>query len=174
MRDRPQAEQDLASFSSDLALVFEPIHLVEFEVLHALPQTVHAVFRHDSPLARKEVLRLRDCLGQKLVLPSAPYGVRNLLEMGAKRIGLALNPALETESFELIRHYVAHEQAVGFQIPIGLNASAGDMIAFRPLLERDVPAGQLLLGQMKGRALPVASARFSNQLMAALAELVVP
>jgi hypothetical protein len=94
-------------------MVFEPIHLVEFEVLHALPQTVHAVFRYDSPLAHKDVLRLRDCLGQKLVLPSAAYGVRNLLEMRAKRIGLALNPALETEPFELIRHYVEHEQAVG-------------------------------------------------------------
>ena len=45
IRDRAQAEQDLASVSSDLALVFEPIHLVDFEVLFALPQNVQAVFR---------------------------------------------------------------------------------------------------------------------------------
>jgi hypothetical protein len=48
VRDRAQAERDLASFSSDLALVFEPIHMVEFEVLHALPQAVHAVFQSGS------------------------------------------------------------------------------------------------------------------------------
>ena len=38
VRDRAQAERDLASYSSDLALVFEPMHLVEFDVLYALPQ----------------------------------------------------------------------------------------------------------------------------------------
>ncbi len=35
---------------------------------------------------------------------------------------------------------------------------------FRPVSERDIPAGNLILGQMRGRALPVASARFAMQL----------
>ncbi len=171
VRDRAQAERDLATFSSDLALVFEPVHLVDFDVLHALSQSVHAVFRKDSPLADKESLRLRDCLRHRLVLPSAPYGVRHLLELAAKRKGTSLSPAVETESFEMIRHYVTHESAVGFQIPIGLNENLQGAITHRPLDEKDVPAGQLLLGQMKGRILPVASARFANQLMTALADL---
>ncbi len=169
VRDRAQAERDLATFSSDLALVFEPVHLVEFEVLFALPQPVNAVFRSDSPMARKDSLRLRDCLSHKLALPSAAYGVRHLLELGAKRAGHVLKAAVETESFELIRHYVEHENTVGFQIPIGLNSTRQGAIAYRPVQERDVPAGHLFLGQMKGRTLPVASARFSQQLMAALA-----
>ncbi len=37
VRDRAQAEQELAAYSSDLALVFEPIYLVDFEVVHADP-----------------------------------------------------------------------------------------------------------------------------------------
>lgn len=170
VRDRAEAERDLASFNSDLALVFEPVHMVEFEVLHAHPQPVHAVFRHDSPLADKPVLRLRDCLNEKLVLPAAAYGVRHLLELSAKRMGRMLTPAVETESFELIRHYVTHENAVGFQIPIGLDVARQGTIEHRPLAERDVPFGRLLLGQMKGRALPVAPAKFVQQLVAALAE----
>jgi len=174
VRDRAQAERDLASFSSDLALVFEPIHMVEFEVLHALPQAVHAVFPSGSPMAAKSTLRLRECLTHKLILPSAAYGVRHLLELGATRIGRTLSPAVETESFELIRHYAAHEDAVGFQIPIGLNVAQQDTIAHRPLSEQDVPFGRLLLGQMKGRALPVASAKFGQQLVAALSQLTAP
>ncbi|MCR9126448.1 MAG: LysR family transcriptional regulator [Rhodobacteraceae bacterium] len=170
VRDRAQAERDLAAFSSDLALVFEPVHLVEFEVLFAMPQQVHAVFSRGSPLADKTELRLSDCLRHKLVLPSAAYGVRHLLELAAMRRGQTLTPALETESFELIRHYVTREQAVGFQIPIGLNASAQSGIAHRPLSDRDMPPGRLLLGQMKGRTLPVASAKFAQQLTAAMAE----
>jgi len=173
VRDRAQAERDLASYSSDLALVFEPVHLVEFDVLYSLPQTVHAVFRHDSPLATKPTLRLRDCLTHKLVLPAAAYGVRHLLELGVKSIGRTLTPTIETESFELIRHYVTQEEAVGFQIPIGLKAQAQSEILHRPLAERDIPPGRLLLGQMKGRALPVASSKFGQQLVAALETLAV-
>ena len=170
VRDRAQAEQDLASYSSDLALVFEPVHMVEFEVLFALPQAVHAVFRHDGPLARKSAMRLRDCLDHKLVLPAASYGVRHLLELGATRSGRTLTPAIETESFELIRHYVMQENAVGFQIPIGLSTSKQDTIAHRALSAKDVPFGQLLLGQMKGRTLPVASSKFGQQLVSALSQ----
>ncbi|MEO1292910.1 MAG: LysR family transcriptional regulator [Pseudomonadota bacterium] len=169
VRDRSQAERDLASFSSDLALVFEPVHLVEFEVLYALIQPVHAVFRRDGPIARKSPLRLRDCLEQYLVLPAKAYGVRHLLERAAARRGRTLNAAVESDSFELIRHYVLHENAVGFQIPIGLKLSDDDVLMHRAISSRDVTSGQLLLGQMKGRALPVASAKFAQQLASALA-----
>src|SRR6056297_1108020 len=51
VRDREQAEQDLAAFACDLALVFEPVHLVDFDVLHSVPQKVCAVLAPDHPLA---------------------------------------------------------------------------------------------------------------------------
>ncbi|MEH6647542.1 LysR family transcriptional regulator [Sulfitobacter sp.] len=171
VRDRAQAEQDLASFRSDLALVFEPVHLVDFEVLFALPQPIHAVFRSDSALSRKTELRLHDCLSRKLVLPAQAYGVRHLMETAATRKRQTLTPIVETESFELIRHYVTREDAVGFQIPIGLSTREQGAIAHLPISEKDIPVGRLLLGQMKGRALPVASAKFSQQLVSALAQL---
>lgn len=171
VRDRAQAERDLASYSSDLALVFEPVHLVEFDVLYALPQRVHAVYPAGSPLGDTPALRLRDCLNHRLVLPTAAYGVRNLLELAATSIGRTLTPTVETESFDLIRHYVTQENTVGFQIPIGLKPPQEAGFGHRPLAERDVRPGQLLLGQMKGRALPVASARFGQQLVASLEAL---
>lgn len=172
VRDRVQAERDLITYHSDLALVFEPVHMVDFDVLYDLPQQVHAVFRDSSPLAQESVLRLRDCLRSAVVVPSAPYGVRHLLDIGAARRGLALNPVLETESFELIRHYVMEEDAVGFQIPIGLNPHRQGGLAHRPISEVDVPHGRLLLGQMRGRPLPVAPAKFASQLEAHLEALV--
>ncbi|PWR02695.1 hypothetical protein DKT77_10995 [Meridianimarinicoccus roseus] len=166
VRDREQAEQDLAGFASDLALVFEPVHLVDFEVLHAVPQPVCAVLAEGHPLAHKAELRLRDCLDQPHTAPSLQYGVRALLDAAAKRTGRRVAPVLETESFELIRHYVLHEALVGFQIGIGLEPGHG--IVARPIATRDVPPGHLLLGQMKGRALPVASARFAQQIATSL------
>lgn len=168
VRDRQQAERDLSNFESDLALVFEPVHMVDFEVIQAIPQPVHAVFQADHALSQTRELRLRQCLEWPCVLPASNYGVRNLLEIGAKKILRTLTPALETESFELIRHYILHNDSVGFQIPIGLNNSPGDKTAHRPIASRDVPVGQLYLGQKKGRMLPVASSRFAAQLYSAM------
>lgn len=173
VRDRVQAERDLTTYHSDLALVFEPVHMVDFEVLYELPQQVHAVFRADSPLAAKREVRLRDCLQGRYVLPSASYGVRHLLNIGAARRRIVLDPVVETESFELIRHYVIEEDTIGFQIPIGLSDHRQNGLAHRPIAEKDVPAGRLLLGQMRGRALPVAPAKFARQLEAQLEQRLV-
>ncbi|MCB1479657.1 MAG: LysR family transcriptional regulator [Rhodobiaceae bacterium] len=163
VRDRTEAEQELASYASDLALVFEPVYLVDFEVIHVIPQEVHVVMAADHPLAKKKEIRLRDCLDTPHVAPSAQYGVRYLLDFAARRSSRRVSPVVETESFELIRHYVLHEKLIGFQIPIGLKSSEAGIV-HRPVSSRDLSPGSLILGQMRGRTLPVASARFAMQL----------
>ena len=174
VRDRAQAEQELASYASDLALVFEPVYLVDFEVIHVVAQAVNVVMRHDHPLAKKEEIRLRDCLDTAHVAPSVKYGVRHLMDFAARRSSRRVSPVVETESFEMIRHYVLHENVIGFQIPIGLRDRGDGALVFRPISERDLPAGNLILGQMRGRTLPVASARFAMQLAAALKDYMDP
>jgi hypothetical protein len=64
-----------------------------------------------------------------------------------------------------------HENVIGFQIPIGLKAPADGSVLFRPISERDLPPGNLILGQMRGRTLPVSSARFAMQLASALRDI---
>lgn len=168
VRDRSRAEAELAAFKCDLALVFEPVVMVDFEVIAHCPQPVCAVMAEDHPLAQKPDLRLRDCLNHPHIAPSAEYGVRSLLDAAAKGIGRQVTPVVETESFELIRHYVQTERTIGFQIPIGLNVQRQPGLVFRAISERDVVPGVLLLGQQRGRSLPVASFRFAVQLGKAL------
>ncbi|MBE2212841.1 MAG: LysR family transcriptional regulator, partial [Opitutaceae bacterium] len=156
------------SYSSDLALVFEPVYLVDFQVIETIPQAVNVVMRADHPLTARPELRLRDCLDEPHIAPSAKYGVRHLLDFAARRGSRRVAPVVETESFDLIRHYVLHEMVIGFQIPIGLHGFGDPQLVFRPVSERDLPPGNLILGQMRGRTLPVASARFAMQLAGAL------
>lgn len=168
VRDREAAERDLSTFRSDLALVFEPVLLVDFEVLMSVQQTIHVLMRDDHPLAKQSVLRLRDCLDHPHVVPSQQYGVRHLLDAAAARGTRAIAPVVEADSFDFMRHYVFHENAIAFQIPIGLRFGPGSGMVALPLTNRDVPSGNLLLGQMRGRTLPVASARFAQSLRLAL------
>ncbi|MBE9640213.1 LysR family transcriptional regulator [Salipiger mangrovisoli] len=174
IRDRAQAEHELSTFATDLALVFEPVHLVDFEVIQATEQPVCAVLSETHPLAGREELRLRDCLAERHIIPSPEYGVRHLLEQATHGRSLSLRPVVEADSFELMRQYALYEQIIGFQIPIGIPAVSGSGLVVRPIHRDDIEPGLLLLGQMRGRTLPVASAKFAQQIARALQADPVP
>lgn len=168
VRDRSQAERDLSDYNSDLALVFEPILMVDFELIMTKPQHVCAVFSADHPLAAQETVRLKDCLDHPHVLPANAYAVRHLLEVATTDTSRRLAPIAESDSFEFMLHYVRHEAAVCFQFPVGLLGAESAGLVVRPLAAEEVSPGFLWLGQLKGRTLPVASALFARQLHQAL------
>jgi len=169
VRDRVEAERELSEFASDIALVFEPITMVDFEVVHTIAQPIHAVMHADHPLAENAEIRLRDAMRFPHVAPSEKYAVRVLLETAVRRSsGIELDPLIESESFDFMRHYGVWEDMISFQFPIGLDVTREAGLVTRPLSIRDVAPGNLLLGQLRGRTLPVASARFMRQLMTAL------
>ncbi|QEW18224.1 HTH-type transcriptional activator CmpR [Marinibacterium anthonyi] len=168
-RDRVAAEHDLSTFQSDIALVFEPRHLVDFEVALQIRQPIYVLMREDNPLARRPDLRLRDCLDQKYVAPSERYGVRVLLDAAIRKSAYRrIEPVVEAESFDFMRHYVLQENAIAFQFPIGIDMTGARGYVARPVSPRDVEPGNLFLGQLRGRILPVASGRFLQQLATAL------
>jgi len=168
VRDRRAAEIDLSEFNSDLALVFEPVQMVDFEVLCHLPQVIHALMRRDHPLATKAELRLRDCIDVPHILPAPEFGVRALIDIALSGSTRRAQPSVESGSFDFMRHYVLHENVLAFQIPIGLRPREESGLVARPISTRDIPAGALILGQRRGRSLPVASAKFAQDLIASL------
>lgn len=170
LRDREAAEQALADHTADIAIVFEPVRMAAFHTLLRVRQPVHAVMTSDHPLASRKTLRLSECMSYPIALPTTPYGVRHLLEIAVRSASLRLDPVIESDSFEFLRNQAVAEDIISFQIPIGLSESVygGKMVSV-PLDGRDVAAGVLYMGQLKGRTLPVASARFAAQLSSAFA-----
>lgn len=166
LRDREAAEQSLADSSADIALVFEPVRLIEFQILLTVRQPVHVVMRDNHPLSKENKLRLRDCMDFPLALPTEQFGVRHLLELAFRKASIKINPVVESDNFEFLRRHVLAENILTFQIPIGLpGASQTQGLASRPIDERDVPPGALYVGQLRGRTLPVAAARFAHQML---------
>ena len=165
-RDRVAAERELAEFASDLVLVFEPLTMVDFEVIHASTQPIHVVMRADHPLAQDDQVRLGDALQVPHVAPSDKYAVRVLMDHAVRRLSSAkINPLIESDSYDFMRHYGTNEDLISFQFPIGLSLTPETGLVSRPLSERDVAPGNLFLGQLRGRTLPVASARFVRELV---------
>jgi DNA-binding transcriptional LysR family regulator len=167
LRDRASAEQALVDFSADLVLVFEPIRMLEFQNLLNIRQPLHAVMAAEHPLANQEAVRLRECLRYPVALPTANFGVRHLLEAAVRRTSLRLDPVVISDSFEFLRSHAIAENIIAFQIPIGLPTPSEHLGVVSRLVDtRDVPPGLLYFGQLRGRALPVAAARFAQQMMA--------
>jgi DNA-binding transcriptional LysR family regulator len=170
LRDRDAAEQALTDHSADIALVLEPVRFASFHTLMTVSQPVCAVMAEDHPLTARETLRLRDCVGWPIGLPSATYGVRHLIDAALMRASFQLQPVIESDSFEFLRRYPQAEHLVSFQIPIGLPPQGVDGLQHRPIDARDVVPGVLFLGQLRGRILPVAAAKFADQIARALTE----
>ena len=166
LRDRTAAEQALVDFSADLVLVFEPVRMLKFQTLLNIRQPLHAVLATDHPLAKQQTVRLRECLEYPVALPTAEFGVRHLLESAVRRTSLNLSPAVVSDSFEFLRSHAVTENIITFQIPIGLPSLDEKSKYVSPLVDiRDVPPGLLYFGQLRGRTLPVAAARFAQQMM---------
>ncbi len=173
LRDRLAAEAALVDYTADIALVFEPVRMSEFQTLIAVRQPVCGVMAKTHPLAKRGMLRLRECCDFPLGLPAAPYGVRHLLEIAQMRSSYSLRPVLESDSFEFLCKYPSAENLIAFQILIGLPADPDARefpLCHRKISETDVPPGLLYLGQLRGRTLPVAAAKFADQLARTLAE----
>ncbi|MBU2869581.1 LysR family transcriptional regulator [Colwellia sp. E2M01] len=165
-RDRGLAEESLRDMSADLAVVFEPQSLADFQILSISRQPTYALVSKDHPLVSKSKIKFSDCLQYPLALPTGQYGLRRILNKKADSLGLKLEPMIESDSFEFLRHSTRFGEYISFQIEIGLPKHLDVMnLKAIPIDERDVPAGILYLAQLKGRTLPVAAAKFSQQLI---------
>ncbi|MFH6787218.1 MULTISPECIES: LysR family transcriptional regulator [Methylobacterium] len=165
-----QALRALDDYAVDLALIFRTTATTGLRILASAEQRLMALMRAGHPLAGTGSLRLRDCTAYPLALPDRSYGGRELLERAVAHGSVRLAPVVESNSFEFLRAYVRLDDAITFQIEIGAPASlcARDGLVARPVDARDVPPARVAMGQLPGRALSVAAAKFAEQLSARL------
>lgn len=166
VRDHREAQQLLANYEVDLAIVFQPSLMREFQVISAIEQKLVAIMAETHPLAAKTSLRLRECLDFPLVLPDQSIGGRQLLDEAIATSSARLEPVIESGSFEFLRNCVRFENAITFQIAVGAPDPTHEALGLvsRQIDARDVRPGKLVMGQLRGRALPVASAKFADEL----------
>jgi DNA-binding transcriptional LysR family regulator len=160
--DHENAMASLAAYDVDLVLVFRPPFLPSFQPLMSLQQRLVALMRSDHPLASRNKIRLRDCAAYPVALAERSIGGRQLLEEALTRTNQRFQVVTESNSFEFLRGLVLRDDVVSFQIEIG--ATPGEGLAVREIDDRDVPRADLVLGQLRGRNLPLPAAKFAEQL----------
>ena len=173
-----EAEARLFSLDADIALIFAPIRAAHVHVAATLRQQIHCVMPAGHRLAGRDTIRIRDLSGERVVLPTAQSGVRQLLDTAFLRRSVEPDVILESDSFEFMQNFLHFEPALFFQIPIAIKsgqavggADAADFderLVSRPVDMADVAAGTLHICHLKGRVLPVAAAKFLDDIITGL------
>jgi len=130
-------------------------------------QVLHVIMRRDHPLAKTQVVRLRDALQYPLALPKQAFAGRQMLDLAMAQSSVPRQILVESDSSEFLKNIVSRSQAIMVQIPIGAPTDPDGVMVSRPLDSRDVPPCMLSVSQLRGRALSVAAARFQDQIMRA-------
>ncbi|GAA0754840.1 LysR family transcriptional regulator [Ideonella azotifigens] len=163
--DHANAMRLMLAYEADLILVFRPSHAAELQPLMSIGQGMVAVMARDHPLASKPKLRVRDCLMYDLALPDPSYSGRELIDQVLARGSMQPNPVIESNSFDLLADVVKGSEIISFQVDVGAGHWRKDPeLAVRAIDEVDGAYGPLVLGQLKGRTLPLPAARFGEQL----------
>ena len=88
-----------------------------------------------------------------------------MLDEVSARTGLTFKIAAESNSFEMLRGLVIHAGMISFQISIGTLPAGNKLgVIAREIDGRDVPRANLVLGHLRGRTLPIATAVFAERL----------
>jgi DNA-binding transcriptional LysR family regulator len=167
--DHEQAMTALAGYEVDLALVFRPPFLANFQPLMTLEQRIVAVMSSDHPLAARRTVRLRDCAAYPVALPERSIGGRQLLEEVVARSRITFQIGAESNSFEMLRSLVLEANFISFQIRIGTMPSGNKLgLVARDIDDRDLPRANIVLGQLRSRNLPIPASMFAERLTRAL------
>jgi hypothetical protein len=164
--------QSLMAYGSDLILVFRPPRLAELQPIMSIAQGLVAIMSSDHPLATRTDVRIRDCAQYDVALPDRSFSGREIIEDVLATGTAKLNVVFETNSFDVLCEFVKGTEVITFQIDIGALGWRDDpRIAVRPVSDLDAAHGPLVLGQLKGRVLPLAAATFAEQVARRMDEI---
>lgn len=167
VRDHAYAIEALTAFEADVAVVLQPPPAPELHMLQMLSQPLCALMGAHHPLAGRGTVRLRDCLLYPLAMPGPGLAIHHLLKGAIVRASMPVRIAVESDSFEVLRSYAARENVISFQIRAGMPSVGSDLVACE-IDGRDLPHAQVVLGQLQGRRLSIAAAKFVDQMMRSL------
>lgn len=146
---------------ADLGISFnaQPDAAVRF--VRRIRDPLIALVHPDHPLAARGSVRFRDILPYRLGVPEPGFGIRRLIDDECRRLGVSLQPALETNSIEALRGFarsgagvtLMSSQSSTRELAQGLVRNVG-------LDEPALLQSTLDVGVLAGRRLPSAVTEF--------------
>lgn len=173
--DSRAAKEALETQLVDVAAILEPGETSEFQSLIDTGLQVFCTMRAGHPLHKRQSIGLMECLQHDLCLPPRQSGLRQLLENSTRKKRLSFSPIIETNDPSLINTMLETTDALGFSIGAEHMGESGELPKARtlvalPMDRKDVALAHFFVGQLRFRTLPVATAKFVENLRRSVAE----
>jgi len=166
LRRNPEAAlQALQDYNADLSFIFGPVPAPEYQILASVILDLGVVMHKNHPLAAKNEITLIDCQEYPAILPAEGSGLYQMLYHAQAKSGLSLRQAIISESYDFMFNYAHHENAITFMLPLDESRSNTSDVIMKPFKASERITGRLHLIQLKGRVLPVASAKFAEDII---------
>lgn len=149
---------------ADLGLGFDFPHQAPLRTVASFVCHLGAVMAPHHPLAERPLVRLSDCIDYPLILADPTTAIRPHLDMAFAHFSVKVEPAMETNSIEVMRHAAMTDRNITFLTPIDIDTDRRQgKLAYVPIQGSDIRAQTLML---------IARERGANPMASALAELL--
>ena len=147
-----EIQSAVANGEADLGIGFDFTKDSNLKVLARAVGKLGAVMAPNHPLAKRTSIRLSDCIDYPLVVADSSTAIRPYLDAAFTRVMLDLQPIIETNAIEIMRHAAVLENGITFLTPfdIEFERRAGRLV-YIPIreLSHDTQA-LMLIGHERG------------------------
>jgi DNA-binding transcriptional LysR family regulator len=146
---------------TDIGLAFYPPAECEVSTVFRMREPLVALMSRSHPLAGKSRVTLAESIAYPIALPVNNSGSRILIDVACKAAGIFISPVLETNSVQLMVHFVHVNQGITFLSRLSAwdSLKVGDLVAV-PIRDRIVNSATIDAITHASRQLPVAAEEF--------------
>lgn len=112
----------VAGGEADLGLGFDFAPTPTLRTVASFVCRLGAVMASRHPLAERTSVRLSDCLDYPLLVADETTAIRPHLDAAFAKLSVKLEPAIETNSIEMMRHAAIQNQGITFLTPIDIES----------------------------------------------------
>jgi DNA-binding transcriptional LysR family regulator len=105
---------------ADLGIGFDFTKDGNLKILARASAKLGAVMAPDHPLAKRTSVRLSDCIDYPLVVADDTSAIRPYLNSSFTRVSLDLQPIIETNAIEIMRHSAIVDNGITFLTPFDI------------------------------------------------------
>ena len=110
----------VANGEADLGIGFDFTKDGNLKVLARAVGRLGAVMAPDHPLAKRASIRLGDCIDYPLVIADSSSAIRPYLNAAFTRAAIDLQPVIETNAIEIMRHAAMLNNGITFLTPFDI------------------------------------------------------
>lgn len=154
---------------ADIGITFNARPRQELSVVARYAEPVSCLVSPKHPLAREKSVTLQRLNEFPLALPDQAFGLRQLIDLAAKRRGITLNAMTTTNSLELTKRLAASGAAVAFMPRFTVSAEiANGSLRCIPVNEKPFQSAHSDVCIHKTRTMSAAGGEFLAALVAAV------